>query len=142
MMRAIKYMILLTTMVLGAANATTNMNCLEHLGGGMSDISCYNDLTKEVNNKNELIIKDIINTIPKKSNILLKIKKNIANNKSNVVDYCNIKKMAANNWELEGKDGMSEHKYMDVIYYECIYTQAKILTSNLQSILDEYKQSN
>lgn len=126
----------------GSAMASENVECLKHLGGGMSDIACYQGLAIQESKKIDDITIELLKTIPKTNKIKDVFKKNIKDTKYNAMEFCNIKRLAANGWEKEDSDGMSEHRYTDVIYYECLYNITKKTRENFASLLNEYKQSN
>ncbi|WP_293936568.1 hypothetical protein [Iodobacter sp.] len=141
-MQVIKYTMLMVLLYAGSAMASENIECLKHLGAGMSDISCYHELTEQENRNNDAIIIEVLKTMPKNSKIKDIFRKNTSSTKTNTMEFCNIKRLAADSWKKEKSDHMSEHKYTDVIYYECLYKLTKKTGENLASLIDEYKKEN
>lgn len=141
-MQAIKYIMITVLLYAGSVSASENVECLKHLGGGMSDIACYQELTLQESKKIDGIVLELLKTIPKRNKVRDVFNKNVKENKYNTIEFCNIKRLAANTWEKEDSDGMSEHRYTDVIYYECLYNLTKKTVENFTSLLNEYKHSN
>jgi hypothetical protein len=99
--------------------------CLEHLGGGRSDVDCYQGLTKLEREKNNRVLQAIFKAIPESNVSRVKLQQMAKNAEINNKEYCNLTKLAVNEWATEPSDGMSEHRYMDVMYYECLYDLTK-----------------
>jgi len=116
--------------------ASENKNtCLKHLGGGMSDVHCYMDLTKENNDKILTTSKKILNTMPKNSKYIKILKKYLLD-RNNINEYCKLAKGAQNNWGIYDSMPGAKFNEGDVDYYSCIYEISSSHLNFLNKILE------
>lgn len=116
--------------------ATTDKECLNHLGGAFADVECYNGLSNDIIEENKALLKQIVTTIPKgnKSKQLLTqydSEQHAANK------YCELSRDSLTKWVYEKKQGPNpRYEYQDVAYYECVYGNLLHQNKFLKGILD------
>jgi hypothetical protein len=102
-----------------AKAAETNPDCLSHLGGGASDIACYDELAGQLQKENIETYRRLKNIIPQNKNQRLLSQYMLYQDQG--LKFCVLKRDAENHWDFKADEKMSEHHYYDVIKYECIY---------------------
>ncbi|MDD5161180.1 MAG: hypothetical protein PHI47_14100 [Sulfuricurvum sp.] len=119
-------MILITKIIIGIlllfiyVEADENNSCLAHLGGGMSDVYCYMDLTKEQDDNSFIISKKILSTMPKNTKYQ-KLFMDFMKAKKQERKYCELIKGSRNSWGIYDALEVKAFHVNDVDYYECVY---------------------
>lgn len=119
------------------ATADVNSSCIEHLGGGMSDVYCYLDLIKDNDKKSVEISKQILSTMPQDSKyraLLVDYMKHKQKEKK----YCSLAKASQSSWGIYDALEQKAFHVNDVDYYACVYdlslSQIKFLTDILSGV--------
>ena len=118
MMRLTKLVLVLACCLTIPPCLAAGDSCLEHLGGGMSDVYCYIEQAKMADDQSIGIYKSLKGSIPVKSVYRKRIERFLS-----VKDpggYCEIVRGLASSWGRDINQEMSI-KVGDVEYYECIY---------------------
>jgi hypothetical protein len=93
-------------------------SCLDHLGGGMSDVFCYIEQAKKLDGKSRSIYIGIKNTIPEGSSYRKRFERFLSERDPG--EYCEIIRGLSSDWGRDRNPKMST-KVGDVEYYECLY---------------------
>lgn len=122
-MQAIKKIAFAFVMFSAAAQAETDPECLQHLGGAFSGVECYNGLTNDLRVENKRLSKEIAESIPKSSNskgLLGSYMKNEINSEK----FCNLEKESYAGWQIDHPLKAPRYHDYDVVYFECVYSRA------------------
>lgn len=139
-MPAINYY-LVVLLYSGMAFASDGAACLQHLGGGRSDIECYSDLIVQQEIKIAATTTALLKTTGNNSKINRETRQYIRAADTAAAGFCHLQRLAVNHWKSEAADGMSEHRYADVVYRECLFLRKKQLQQDLALLLDGYSKA-
>lgn len=131
-MHSAKFIYFVFILLLSINCFSKEVGCLDNLGGGRSDVDCYTNLLKQQNDKNKITLDKITKKLPQSrkeiTTQILKEHEDIS------IRYCEIIKIASNDWEDLKPDGMSEHRFSDVMYRKCLYDQSVNFGNQLEKI--------
>lgn len=137
-MRRIRFFLILFFLTnSGFLCAETNPDCLNHLGGASFGVSCFNGLAMDLDYKSDQISKKILSFIPKKNpdrSVFL----NYLSNEKEMRKFCSLQKNTYANWVFERGGEKSRYYDYDVVYYECLYNQAKEKNRFLQQLYERF----
>ncbi|MQR00968.1 hypothetical protein [Glaciimonas soli] len=140
-MQAIKFcaITLLIFFISNSYAATTNPECLNHLGGAFADVECYNGLSNDLIEENKILINKISSTIPAENpnkNLL----KQYAHQQKESKKYCQLSRDSLNAWVTEKPASNPRYFYYDAAYYQCVYDNNKYSNGFLKEILKNTTQ--
>lgn len=101
-------------------HASTDPECLKHLGGAFGDVECFNGLSNDLKKENKKLAQNVASTIPKgnRNKILFdQYRKNQVNSQN----FCELSRASMTNWVREAKTVNPRYHDYDVAYYECVY---------------------
>ena len=133
MMQIIKAVISLIFFLPTISNATTDTECLNHLGGAFAGVECYNSLSNELTEENKTLINEIYATIPngnKNKYLLNQYERHTTHSKK----YCQLSRDSLTAWISEKHTINPRYYDYDVTYYECIYN----ILDNQNKFLKKY----
>ena len=118
------------------AFADTDPECLNHLGGGMSDVQCYAGLMNDIMAKNKTAYADLARTIPKNNRYAALLRGYMHRVDENIKD-CELARQAMNQWAtVDDTPTMTPHHDYDVMYYQCGYETRKRQAEYLKLLWD------
>jgi hypothetical protein len=119
-----------------ASISVTNPECLNHLGGGMSDVECYNGLANGIVAKNKALYAELLKTIPK-HNQYAPLLSGYMKHVNESIKYCELARQSMNQWvTIDDTPTVEPHHDYDVQYYECVYEARKGQATYLKLLLD------
>lgn len=118
------------------ASFASEESCLKQLGGGgRSDIECYIESSQQLDIENHKLAARIIKESEHPGIARSQLRKLTRAAQDYETATCSAQKLAALNWAREKPDGMTEHRFDDLIYRECVFRMKQGLNSNLNEIL-------
>lgn len=120
MMRTIKIAACVAMSISSLCHASTDPECLKHLGGAFGDVECFNGLSNDLKKENKTLAQNVASTIPKgnRNKILFdQYRKNQVNSQN----FCELSRASMTNWVREAKTVNPRYHDYDVAYYECVY---------------------
>ena len=139
MMQATKIIISLFFCVPVIASATTDPECLKHLGGAFAGVECYNGLSNDIAAENKILMDKIAATIPKRNknkDLLWQYERHQMDSKK----YCQLSRNSYTGWVTEKHSINPRYYDYDVVYYECIYDILQAQNKFLKNILKNSSQ--
>lgn len=102
-------------------HASTDPECLKHLGGAFGDVECFNGLSNDLKKENKTLAQNVASAIPKgnRNKILLE---QYRKNQVNSQKFCELSRASMTNWAHEKKTVNPRYHDFDVAYYECVYS--------------------
>jgi RNA-splicing ligase RtcB len=139
MMRAIKIAACVAMSISSLCHASTDPECLKHLGGAFGDVECFNGLSNELKKENRKLAERVISTIPKenKNKVLLK---EYLRNQANAQKFCELSRQSMTNWVREARPVNPRYHDYDVAYYECVYNLVEQENKFLKSMFKNANQ--
>ena len=138
-MQVIKAVICLIFCLPAVAYATTDAECLKHLGGAFAGVECYNGLSNDIAAENKMLLNKIYAIIPRGNKniaLLREYEYQFAKDKK----YCQLSRDSLTGW-LSEKHTINPRYYdYDVAYYECIYDLMKSQNKFIKNILSNASQ--
>lgn len=119
-MRTIKIAACVAMSISSLCHASTDPECLKHLGGAFGDVECFNGLSNDLKKENKTLAQNVASTIPKgnRNKILFdQYRKNQVNSQN----FCELSRASMTNWVREAKTVNPRYHDYDVAYYECVY---------------------
>lgn len=120
MMRTIKIAACVVMSISSLCHASTDPECLKHLGGAFGDVECFNGLSNDLKQENMKLAENLASSIPegnKNKNLLKKYLQNQANSQN----FCELSRASMTSWERETATVNPRYHDYDVAYYECVY---------------------
>jgi GR25 family glycosyltransferase involved in LPS biosynthesis len=120
MMRAIKIAACIAIGISNPCHASTDSECLKHLGGAFGDVECFNGLSNDLKQENSKLAKSIASTIPdrNKNKALLNA---YLQNQVTSQKFCELSRESMTDWMREAVTVNPRYHDYDVAYYECVY---------------------
>jgi hypothetical protein len=120
MMRSIKIAACAVVSISSLCHASTDPECLKHLGGAFGDVECFNGLSNDLKQENRKLAGNVASTIPKgnRNKILLE---QYLNNQVNAQNFCELSRASMTSWVREAVTVNPRYHDYDVAYYECVY---------------------
>lgn len=119
-MRHTKIVIGLLVIVCNLSRASTDPECLKHLGGAFGDVECFNGLSNVLKQENTKLAHGIDASIPNK-NKNKELLKRYLQVQAQSKDFCELNRQSMNGWEAEKTTINPRYRDYDVAYYECVY---------------------
>lgn len=139
MMRATKIAACAIMSISGLCHASTDPECLKHLGGAFGDVECFNGLSNDLKQENRKIAKNVASTIPSgnKNKSLLKqyLQSQVASQ-----NFCELSRASLTSWKREAATVNPRYHDYDVAYYECVYRLLEQENKFLKSLLKNANQ--
>lgn len=139
-MRAIKFAALAAMMsISGLCYASTDPECLKHLGGAFGDVECFNGLSNDLNKENRKLAEKIATTIPNgnRNRVILK---EYLQNQVRAQDFCELSRESMTDWVREVVTVNPRYHDYDVAYYECVYLHLEQENKFLKRLLKNANQ--
>lgn len=115
--------------------ASTDKDCLNHLGGAFANVECFNGLSLDLIKENEVISNKIISTIPKTNKNYNLFRQYIRIQKESK-KYCELSRDAMNRWNTEKRITTNPRYYdYDAAYYQCVYNELSNENLYLKSLM-------
>jgi hypothetical protein len=139
MMRAIKIAGCLAMSISSLCHASTDPECLKHLGGAFGDVECFNGLSNELKQENRKLAENVASTIPRgnRNKILLE---QYLKNQSNAQKFCELSRASMTSWVHEAVTVNPRYHDYDVAYYECVYGLLEQENKFLKSLVKNANQ--
>jgi hypothetical protein len=137
-MRAIKIAACIAMSVASTCFASTDPECLKHLGGAFGDVECFNGLSNDLRKENAKLANDVGSTIPNKNRNKALLKAYLRNQVQSR-KYCELSRASMTSWNRERAMVNPRYHDYDVAYYECIHTLLMQENSFLKRL---YKRAN
>lgn len=135
MMRPTSSVSAIVLMALAGSCAAVEDSCLEHLGGGMSDVYCYIDQAKIADDQSLSIYKSLKDVIPRKSGYRKRFEHFLS-----IKDpggYCEVVRGLNSGWGVDRNPKMST-RVGDVEYYECLYNASILRLKKIREMEKEF----
>lgn len=138
-MRIIKIAACFAVTISSVCHASTDPECLKHLGGAFGDVECFNGLSNALKLENRKLAQNIASTIPKgnRNKILL------AEYRKNQLDsrkFCELSRASMTNWASKARTINPRYHDYDVAYYECVYDLLERENRFLESLVKNVNQ--
>jgi hypothetical protein len=142
MMQTIKIAVGFAMSISSFCHASTDAECLKHLGGAFGDIECFNGLSNKLKQENRKLAENVTLTIPN-GNRNKGILKEYLRNQVKSRNFCEHSRESMTNWMHETVAVNPRYHDYDVAYYECVYVlleqENKFLKSLLKNANQEWK---
>ena len=140
MKRATKIIACIAVSAASLCHASTDPECLKHLGGAFGDVECFNRLSNDLKQENKKLAESIASSIPN-GNSNKALFKTYLRNQASAQSFCELSRQAMTNWVREAKTANPRYHDYDVAYYECVYVlleqENKFLKSLSKSVNQE-----
>lgn len=100
----------------------TDSECLNHLGGALSGVECFNGLANGLKKDNMRLFREINSTIPKHRKSRSLLRDYMLSEKAGI-RFCALYKNSYLHWNIEKSLSTPQYHDFDVVYYECIYNR-------------------
>ena len=126
----------------GSCFASTDPDCVNHLGGAFYGVECFGGLSNDLKFDNIKLKKKIFSSIPNKNKNKIIFNEYILNQEKNQ-KYCELQRQSMNNWIQQPKTVNLNPRYYDydVAYYECKYNLIKQENDFLKNIVSNINQN-
>ena len=120
-------------------SASTDPECLKHLGGAFSGVECYNGLSNDIAAENKILASKLLASIPKgnKNKTLLR---QYENHQAEAKKYCELSRNSYTEWVSEKHSTNPRYYDYDVVYYECVYDILQAQNKFLKNLLSNASQ--
>lgn len=139
MMRATQIAACAIMSISGLCHASTDPECLKHLGGAFGDVECFNGLSNDLKHENRKLAETVASTIPKgnpnKSLLKQYLQREFASH-----NFCELSRASMTNWVREAVTANPRYHDYDVAYYECVYGLLEQENKFLKSLLKNVNQ--
>lgn len=119
-MRAIKTAACILMSISSACFASTDPECLRHLGGAFGNVECFNGLSNDLKKENLKLANEVASTIPS-GNRSKNLLKSYLRHQIQSRNYCELSREAMTKWRHEAVTTNPQYHDYDVVYYECVY---------------------
>ncbi|MBV6321492.1 hypothetical protein KVP70_11140 [Duganella sp. HSC-15S17] len=119
-MLAIKISACIVMSISSYCYASTDPECLKHLGGAFGDVECFNGLSNDLKQENRKLAADVASTIPKGNGNRVLLKRYLQD-QVNAKNFCELGRASMTNWTREAMTVNPRYHDYDVAYYECAY---------------------
>lgn len=120
MMRTTKIAACVAVSVASLCHASTDPECLKHLGGAFGDVECFNGLSNDLKQENKKLAESVASTIPN-GNSNKALLKEYLRNQVNAQSFCELSRQSMTSWVREARTVNPRYHDYDVAYYECVY---------------------
>lgn len=138
-MRAIKIAACVAMATAGLCHASTDPECLKHLGGAFGDVECFSGLSSDLKQENRKLVGSVAATIPK-GNRNKRLLDEYLRNQVNAKNFCELSRQSLTNWISEPVTVNPRYHDYDVAYYECVYVLLEHENKFLKSLLKNANQ--
>ena len=122
----------------GVCYASTDPECLKHLGGAFGDVECFNGLSNDLGQENRSIANAVLASIPKENKNRTLMSEYLRNQVKSQA-YCELARQSMTEWMREPAAVNPRYHDYDVAYYECVY---KILDQENKFLKTLMKNAN
>jgi hypothetical protein len=139
MMRVIKAAVCFAMSVSTLAHASTDPECLKHLGGAFGDVECFNGLSNDLKQENTKLAASVASTIPngnRNKNLLREYQRNQVKSR----EFCELSRQSLTGWVREAATTNPRYHDYDAAYYECLYRLLEQENKFLKSLLKNASQ--
>lgn len=138
-MRTIKIAACVAMCISSLCHASTDPECLKHLGGAFGDVECFNGLSNDLKQENRKLAGNVASTIPKgnRNKILLE---QYLKNQVNAQNFCELSRASMTSWVREAATVNPRYHDYDVAYYECVYGLLEQENKFLKSLMKNVNQ--
>lgn len=123
----------------GICHASTNPECLKHLGGAFGDVECFNGLSSDLKQENRKIVESVAATIPN-GNRNKRLLDEYLRNQAKARKFCELSRQSMTNWVREAVTVNPRYHDYDVAYYECVYVLLEQENKFLKSLFKNANQ--
>lgn len=138
-MRAIKIAACAVIGISSLCHASTDPECLKHLGGAFGDVECFNGLSNDLKQENSKLAENVASSIPK-GNRNKNLLKQYLKNQIDSQNFCELSRESMSDWVREAATVNPRYHDYDVAYYECVYTLLEQENKFLKSLLKNVNQ--
>ena len=138
MMRAIKIAACVAMSISSLCHASTDPECLKHLGGAFGDVECFNGLSNDLKQENRKLAENVASTIPNGNRNKGRLKEYLRNQVKSR-NFCELSRESMTNWVREAVTVNPRYHDYDVAYYECVYVLLEQENKFLKSL---FKNAN
>lgn len=138
-MQAIKIAACIVMTMSSTCFASTDPECLKHLGGAFGDVECFNGLSNDLKKGNVILANDVASTIPNRNRNKTLLKAYLRN-QAHSRNYCELSREAMTKWSREASTVNPRYHDYDVAYYECVYmllVQENMFLKNLKKSINQ-----
>lgn len=132
-MRTTKIIVGIAMSVASVCHASTDPECLKHLGGAFADVECFNSLSNDLKQENKKLAESIASTIPDGNRNKALFKKYLQNQTS-AQSFCELSRQSMTNWVRETRTVNPRYHDYDVAYYKCVYIHLEQENKFLKSL--------
>ncbi len=119
-MRATKIAACTFVCISSLCHASTDPECLKHLGGAFGDVECFNGLSNDLKKENVRLAENLASTIPLKNRNKVLLRQYL-HNQLNAQKFCELSRASMTKWASEAAMVNPRYHDYDVAYYECKY---------------------
>ncbi len=138
-MLAIKISACIVMSISSFCYASTDPECLKHLGGAFGDVECFNGLSNGLKQENRKLAANVASTIPKGNGNRALLKRYLQN-QVNAKNFCELGRASMTNWTRETMTVNPRYHDYDVAYYECVYVLLEQENKFLKSLFRNANQ--
>lgn len=120
-------------------HASTDRECLKHLGGAFGDVECFNGLSNDLKKENVALAENLVSTIPK-ANRNKTLLKQYLQYQVNSQKFCELSRASMTGWVREAATMNPRYHDYDVAYYECVYSLLEQENKFLKSLIKNVNQ--
>jgi hypothetical protein len=139
MMRLIKIVACIAMGVSAQCHASTDPECLKHLGGAFGDVECFNGLSNDLKKENHGLAQNVASTIPKGNQNKVRLKEYLREQAASR-NFCELSRQSMTNWVPERATVNPRYHDYDVAFYECVYLLLDQENKFLKSLLKNARQ--
>lgn len=139
-MRATKIAASAVMSIFSVCHASTDPECLKHLGGAFGDVECFNGLSNDLKQENRKLAENVASTIPKGNKNINFLNQYLRSQVASQ-NFCELSRASLTGWKREAATVNPRYHDYDVAYYECVYgllaQENKFLKSLLKNVNQE-----
>lgn len=133
-MRAIKIAACVAMTMADLCHASTDPECLKHLGGAFGDVECFNGLSSDLKQENTKLVESIAATIPN-GNRNKRLLDEYLRNQVTALNFCELSRQSLSSWLREPATVNPRYHDYDVAYYECAHLLLRQENNFLKTLL-------
>lgn len=138
-MRATRIAACVAMSISSLCHASTDPECLKHLGGAFGDVECFNGLSNDLKQENRKLAETVASTIPD-GNANKSLLKAYLRTQVKARGFCELSRASMTNWVREAATINPRYHDYDVAYYECAYLLLDQENKFLKSLIKNVEQ--
>ena len=138
-MRAIDMVACTTICIAGLCHASTDPQCLKHLGGAFGDVECFNGLSNDLKKENNRLAVKLSAIIPKPNRNATLFNKYLKT-QADAPQFCELSRASMTGWQREAETVNPRYHDYDVAYYACVYSLLEQENKFLKTLIKNSSQ--